>query len=143
MYEINFEEVFNFSTYVFSQITNPIRLFKKRLTILSNLEWMCRVELMTVFLEFPITVIERANLTSFQPPRDTMEMKCMVAHSPSHGTFFWGYGGLISLAFNAQIHDVVSTNGTIVDNNVPSPQCYSIPFFDFESKKKMVKSLKS
>ena len=109
--------------------------------ILSNLEWMWRVKLMTVFLEFPITVIKRANLTSFQPPRDTMEMKCMITHSPSHGTFFWGYGGLISLAFNAQIHDVVSANGAIVNDDVPSPQSHGVPFFDFKPWKKCQKRL--
>jgi hypothetical protein len=45
-----------------------------------------RGQLAPVLLEFPVAVIEGANLACFQPPRDTMKMKGVVAHSPSYVT---------------------------------------------------------
>ena len=62
-----------------------------------------------------------------------MKVKCMVAHSPSNGAFFARGGGLIGLAFDAQIHDVIPANSAIVDDNVPSPQSDGVPLFHFES----------
>ena len=87
---------------------------------------------MAILLELPITVIQRTDLTSFQPAGNTMEMEGMIAHAPSHGTFFRSHGSLISLAFDAQIHNVVSANGAVVNDNVPSPQCDGVPFLDFK-----------
>ena len=88
--------------------------------------------LMTIFLKFPVTIIQWANLTSFQPSGDTMEMKGMITHSPSHCALFRGYRSLIGLAFNAQIHDMVSANGAIINDNVPGPQSDGIPLFYLE-----------
>ena len=87
---------------------------------------------MTIFLKFPVTVIQWANLTSFQPSGDAMEMKGMITHSPSHRALFGGYRCLIGLAFNAKIHNMVSTNGAIVNDDVPGPQSDGIPFFYLE-----------
>jgi hypothetical protein len=28
-----------------------------------------------------------------------------------------------------KIHDVVSANGTVIDNNVPGPECNGVPLF--------------
>lgn len=91
---------------------------------------------MTVFLEFPISVVQRTNLSSLQPARDAMEVKSMVTHSPSHCALLRGDWSLISLAFNAKIHDVVAADSAIVDHDVPSPKSDGIPLFDFKSRKK-------
>lgn len=37
------------------------------------------------------------------------------------------------MAFDAQLHDVVPTDSAIVDDNVPRPQCDSIPLLNFKS----------
>ncbi len=34
--------------------------------------------LTAIFLEFPITIVERADLTSLQPTRDAMKMECVL-----------------------------------------------------------------
>ena len=92
------------------------------------------MNLMTVLLKFPVTVIQGANLSRFQPSRDTMEMKSMITHSPSHRALFRGNRSLIGLTFNAQIHDMVSTNGAIINDDVPGPQSNGIPLFYLESE---------
>lgn len=61
-----------------------------------------------------------------------MEMKGVIADSPCYCTLFTGSRGLIGLAFNAKIHDVVSADGAVVDYYIPSPKSDGIPLFDLE-----------
>lgn len=61
-----------------------------------------------------------------------MEVESMITSTPSHSAFFGGGGLLISLAFDAQVHDVITANGTRVDLNIPRPQSYRVPFLDLE-----------
>lgn len=60
-------------------------------------------------------------------------MECMVTNTPGHCALFTGGAGLISLTLNAEIHDVVPTDGTVVNHDIPSPECNRIPLLDFES----------
>lgn len=50
-----------------------------------------------------------------------MEVESVVTDTPSNSTLFCSGCTLVGLAFDAEVHDVVSTNGTIVHYNVPSP----------------------
>ena len=92
---------------------------------------------MSILLELPIAIIQRTHLTSLQPSGNTMEVKCVITHSPSHGTLFGSHRSLIGLAFNAQIHDVIPANSAIVDNDIPGPQSDCVPLLDLESENKV------
>ena len=37
------------------------------------------------------------------------------------------------MAFNAEVHDVISANGAVVNDDVPSPKRYGVPFLNLES----------
>jgi len=51
-------------------------------------------------LEFPVSVVERADLTGLQPTGDAMEMEGVVADTPSYGTLLAGGRRLVGLTFN-------------------------------------------
>jgi len=89
--------------------------------------------LSTIFLEFPISVVEWADLTSLQPSRDAVEMEGMIADSPSNGTLFTCCRCLICLTLDAQVHDMVSADSTIVYNDIPGPQSNGVPLLDLKA----------
>ena len=89
---------------------------------------MSSVLLTTVLLKLPIAIVQRTHLATGQPSTDAVKVECMVAGSPRYGALFGGCGGLICLALDAQLHDVVLTDGADVDHNVPSPQCHRRQF---------------
>jgi len=62
-----------------------------------------------------------------------MEMECMVANTPGDCALFGRRGCLVSLAFYAKVHDMIAADGAVIDNNIPSPQCYGIPLFDLKA----------
>ena len=62
---------------------------------------------MAVFLELPVPVVQRTDLPGLQPPGDAVEVEGVVAHPPGHGALLAGGAGLVSLALDAQVHDVV------------------------------------
>lgn len=86
-----------------------------------------------ILLELPFSVVKWAYLSGLQPARNAVEMECMITNSPCNCTLFTGGWCLVSLAFNTEIHDMISADGTIVNHNIPSPQSHSIPFFNFKS----------
>jgi len=77
--------------------------------------------LTTVLLELPISVVQRADLASLQPARDAVELKGVIADTPSHCAFFAGGRSLVGLTFDAKIHDVVSADGTVINDDIPGP----------------------
>jgi len=89
--------------------------------------------LTAVLLELPVSVVQRADLASLEPTRDAMEMEGVIADAPGYGAFLAGSRCLVGLAVNAQVHDVVTANGTVVDNNIPGPESDGIPLLDFEA----------
>ena len=71
----------------------------------------------SVFLELPVTVVERADLTGLQPSGDAVEMESVlytlldekrqelypthIADAPGDGTFFSSGSSLVCLTFDA------------------------------------------
>lgn len=62
-----------------------------------------------------------------------MEMERVVAHSPRNRTFLSTGASNVGLAINADIHNVVLANRTVVYDNIPRPERHSVPLFDFKS----------
>lgn len=56
-----------------------------------------------------------------------MEVEGVIADPPCYGALLGGRGSLIRLTLDAQIHDVITADGAVVDDNVPRPQGHSIP----------------
>lgn len=52
-----------------------------------------------------------------------------VTDSPCNGTLLTCGGRLVSLALNAEVHDVVAANGAVVDNDIPTPKGYRVPLY--------------
>jgi len=62
-----------------------------------------------------------------------MEVEGVITDPPSCITLFRRSGNLVGLAIDAEVHDVVTADGTVVDNDVPCPQRYGVPLLDLES----------
>lgn len=90
-------------------------------------------DLVTIFLELPFSIIQRADLSGLQPTRNAVEVKGMVTHSPCNSALITGGRCLVRLTFNAQIHYVIATDSTVVNNYVPSPQGNRIPLLYFKT----------
>jgi len=63
-----------------------------------------------------------------------MKMESMIADSPRDGALFARCTGLIRLTLDAEIHDVVATDGTVIDDDIPGPQGNGIPLLDFKTR---------
>jgi hypothetical protein len=53
-----------------------------------------------------------------------------VADTPGNGALLARGGSLVGLALDAEVHDVVTANGAVVDDDVPSPERYRVPLCD-------------
>jgi hypothetical protein len=54
-------------------------------------------------------------------------MLTYVADAPGDGALFARGRRLVGLALDAEVHDVVTADGAVVDDDVPSPESYSVP----------------
>ena len=72
-------------------------------------------------------------MTGLEPSTNAVEVKSMITNSPRHSAFFASCAGLVGLALDAEIHDVVPADGTVIDNDVPSPECDGVPLLDLEA----------
>lgn len=89
--------------------------------------------LAAVLLKLPVSVVEGTDLTSLEPTGDAVEVKSVVTDTPSNSALFTGGGSLIGLALNAEVHNVVSANSTVVDNNIPCPESDRRPLLHLEA----------
>jgi hypothetical protein len=55
------------------------------------------------------------------------ERRTYVADTPGDGALLAGGGRLVGLAFNAQVHNMVTANGAVVDDDVPRPESDGVP----------------
>jgi len=62
-----------------------------------------------------------------------MEMECVVTDAPSDCTLFTGGGGLVCLALDAEIHDMISADSAVVNNDIPRPKGNCVPLLDLEA----------
>ena len=60
-------------------------------------------------------------------------MEGVVTHAPSHRALFARRRSLVGLTLDAVIHDVVATDGAVVDHDVPRPESDGVPFLHLES----------
>ncbi len=72
----------------------------------------------SVLLELPLAIVEGADLARLEPARDTVEVESVVTRAPCYGAFPRG-GCLIRLALDTEVHDVVATDGAVVNSKVP------------------------
>ena len=61
-----------------------------------------------------------------------MEVEGVVAHPLGHGALLAGLAGLVGLALDEQVHDVVPADEAVVDLDAPGPQSSCVPFLNFE-----------
>lgn len=99
-----------------------------------------------ILLEFPVTVVERADLAGLQPTGDAVEVEgvlrnssvrlaisearmwqAYIADTPSHRALLARGRSLVGLAVDAQVHDVVATDGAVVNHDVPGPERHGVP----------------
>lgn len=53
--------------------------------------------------------------------RYAVEVEGMIAGAPGDGALDAAVARLIRLALDARIHNVIATNGAVVNDNVPGP----------------------
>ena len=58
-----------------------------------------------------VELTKRADLSSFEPSRDAVEMEGVVANTPSDAAFFVSRRLLVCLALDAKVHDVIAADG--------------------------------
>jgi len=90
------------------------------------------LSLVSVLLELPITVVQRANLSCLEPAADAVEVEGMVTHPPGNSALLAGGAGLVGLTLDTQVHDVVPANGAVVDHDIPGPQRHCVPLLYLE-----------
>ena len=91
----------------------------------------------TIFLELPVSVVERADLSRLEPSGNAVEVEGVlqlsamafqrelcstyIADAPCNGALLASGGSLVGLALDAQVHDVVAADGAVVDDDIPRP----------------------
>jgi len=59
-------------------------------------------------------------------------MEGMIADTPGNCTLLVRGGTLVGLAFDTEVHDMVSADSTVVNDNIPGPQSNSVPLLHLE-----------
>ena len=54
-------------------------------------------------------------------------LQTYITDTPGDCALLVGCGTLICLTFDAQVHDVISTDGAVVNDNIPSPKSNGVP----------------
>lgn len=86
-----------------------------------------------VFLEFPVPVIQGTHRPCLEPSRNAMEVKGVIANTPSNCALLAGRRGLVRLTFDTQIHYVIAADGAVIHNNIPRPKSNGVKLLHLES----------
>ena len=57
----------------------------------------------SILLELPVPVVERADLPGLEPPGDAVEVEGVVTHPPGHGALLAGGAGLVRLCMKCMM----------------------------------------
>ena len=87
----------------------------------------------SIFVVFPRSIVKRADTSLFKPSSNAVMMESMIANSPRNNALFGWLLILVGLTIDAWLHNVTFANGAVFYFDVPWPESYSSPFFDFES----------
>ena len=61
-----------------------------------------------------------------------MKVEGVIAHPPGNGALLASGAGLVGLALDAQVHDVVPADGAVVHHDIPGPQRHRVPLLHLE-----------
>jgi len=86
----------------------------------------------SILLKLPLAVVQRTHLPRLQPSADAVEMKGVVTNTPGHGALLARRAGLIRLALDTQVHDMIPANSAVVHHNIPCPERDRIPLLDLK-----------
>ena len=75
----------------------------------------------TVFIIFPILIIQRTDTSLFEPSSYTVVMESVVAYSPGNDAFFGGLGIGVRLAIDTGLHDMTFADSAVFNLNIPRP----------------------
>jgi len=86
-----------------------------------------------ILLKLPLGVVQRTYLSRFQPSANAVEVEGVIADSPRYCALLTRCATLVSLALDTEVHNMISTDGAVVYDNVPRPKGNSIPLLDLQS----------
>jgi len=84
-------------------------------------------------LELPLAIVQRTDVPCLKPTGDTVEVESVITDTPGSVTLFTAGSHLVGLTINAEVHDVVSANGTVVNDDIPCPERDRVPFLNLKS----------
>jgi hypothetical protein len=58
---------------------------------------------------------------------DLVTGRAYVANAPSYRALLARGGSLVSLALDAEVHNMVSADCATIDDDIPCPKCHSVP----------------
>ena len=80
----------------------------------------------------PFLVAQRTNTSSLLPALNAVEMEDVTTTTKSNGQAVFGSRAWVRLVLDGWLVERVATDGACVSVNIPRPQSYRVPFFDFK-----------